>query len=391
MNKVTTVNLNGVAFQVEEDGYEALRAYLDSASRRLEGNPDRSEIIADIEQAIGEKCRVVLGSYKTVVTTPEIRAIIAEMGPVEDTSAPGGFETAGGSPPPPAPAGGEREGPRRLFRIREGRMLGGVCNGIAAYIGLDVTLIRLVFVVLGLITFGAAALAYLVLLIVVPPAQTPAEKLAASGDPLTAQEFIRRAKAGYYEGMRTFADKRAHREWRRRFRDEMRGWRREFRREMRENRWHWRGHWHHEGWGPRGGAHAFWLALPLVSLLRGACLCLFLCALVSLLATGAVFGIAPPAGIPVWLAIVILFLLYKAFTWPLRLAFRASLWGGGAFCTPLAGFSEALVGWLVVVVLLWLGWHHAGQVRDAVAAVPSEVHRAAAAISRWWHSYMSVR
>ena len=54
MNKVITINLNGVAYQLEEGGYDALRAYLDHAARRLEGNPDKDEIMTDIEQAIAE-------------------------------------------------------------------------------------------------------------------------------------------------------------------------------------------------------------------------------------------------------------------------------------------------------------------------------------------------
>ncbi|HUL53136.1 MAG TPA: hypothetical protein VLT83_06975, partial [Opitutaceae bacterium] len=81
MNKVITINLHGSAFQLEEAGYEALRTYLDGAARNLEGNPDRDEIIADIEQAIADKCRAVLGAYKNVVVAPEVSQIIAEMGP----------------------------------------------------------------------------------------------------------------------------------------------------------------------------------------------------------------------------------------------------------------------------------------------------------------------
>jgi len=57
MNKVITIHLHGTAFQLEEGGYDALRAYLDQAARQLEPNPDRAEILADIEQAIGEKFR----------------------------------------------------------------------------------------------------------------------------------------------------------------------------------------------------------------------------------------------------------------------------------------------------------------------------------------------
>ena len=46
MNKLTTVNLNGRAFQVEEQAYELLRAYLDEAARLLSDDPDYREIVA---------------------------------------------------------------------------------------------------------------------------------------------------------------------------------------------------------------------------------------------------------------------------------------------------------------------------------------------------------
>ncbi|HET7535153.1 MAG TPA: hypothetical protein VFJ90_01770, partial [Candidatus Didemnitutus sp.] len=87
MNKVIIIHLNGHAYHLEEGGYDALRVYLDSAARQLEGNPDKDEIIADIEQAIADKCRAVLSASRTVVLTSDIEAIIAEMGPVDDGSA----------------------------------------------------------------------------------------------------------------------------------------------------------------------------------------------------------------------------------------------------------------------------------------------------------------
>src|SRR4029450_6104136 len=40
----------------EEAGYAALLAYLDRAGAALAGNPDRAEILADLEQAIAERC-----------------------------------------------------------------------------------------------------------------------------------------------------------------------------------------------------------------------------------------------------------------------------------------------------------------------------------------------
>src|SRR4029453_2280827 len=83
MHKVITINLNGNAYQIEEAGYGALVGYLDGAQRQLRDNPDRMEIIADLEQAIADKCARFLSPQKSVVTSSEVDQIIKEMGPVE--------------------------------------------------------------------------------------------------------------------------------------------------------------------------------------------------------------------------------------------------------------------------------------------------------------------
>ncbi|HYM36036.1 MAG TPA: hypothetical protein VET48_11605, partial [Steroidobacteraceae bacterium] len=83
MNKVVIANLNGNAYQLEEAGYEALRQYLDRAAAQLKDNPDKAEIIADLEQAIAEKCASYLGSHKNVVSSEEIAQILKQMGPVD--------------------------------------------------------------------------------------------------------------------------------------------------------------------------------------------------------------------------------------------------------------------------------------------------------------------
>jgi phage shock protein C len=55
-----------------------------------------------------------------------------------------------------------------LMRSREGRMLAGVCAGVADYFSLDVTLVRVVWAVVSVITGGAGVLAYLVAWILIP-------------------------------------------------------------------------------------------------------------------------------------------------------------------------------------------------------------------------------
>jgi phage shock protein C len=54
-----------------------------------------------------------------------------------------------------------------LRRAYQGRMLAGVCAGLADYFGIDVTLVRIAFVVLTFLG-GAAVPAYLACLLLIP-------------------------------------------------------------------------------------------------------------------------------------------------------------------------------------------------------------------------------
>lgn len=56
---------------------------------------------------------------------------------------------------------------KRLFRNTKDKMLGGVCSGIADYIDIDPTIVRLGFVALSFLG-GAAIVAYLIGWIVIP-------------------------------------------------------------------------------------------------------------------------------------------------------------------------------------------------------------------------------
>jgi phage shock protein PspC (stress-responsive transcriptional regulator) len=56
---------------------------------------------------------------------------------------------------------------KRLSRVHEGRVVAGVCVGVAAYFGIDPTLVRLGFALLTIFG-GAGVLLYLVAWIVIP-------------------------------------------------------------------------------------------------------------------------------------------------------------------------------------------------------------------------------
>jgi len=57
---------------------------------------------------------------------------------------------------------------KKLFRSRTQKMISGVCGGLAEYFSLDVSLIRVIWVVGTVISAGMGILAYVVMLIVFP-------------------------------------------------------------------------------------------------------------------------------------------------------------------------------------------------------------------------------
>jgi len=59
-------------------------------------------------------------------------------------------------------------GTKVLARSRKGRMVAGVCAGVAGYFGIDVTLVRVIVAVVSVITGGAGVLAYLAAWVIIP-------------------------------------------------------------------------------------------------------------------------------------------------------------------------------------------------------------------------------
>ena len=203
MRKVTLVSLGGNTYQLEDGAHEALAAYLDRAARVLAANPDRAEILADLEQAIADKCDSFLGKHKNVILAAEAAQIVREMGPVQgngsedaasQTAGPGAPDYASGTEPAGAGTHAELPRRRRLMRLPEEGMMGGVCSGIAAYFDFDVVWVRLAFVLMLFVTGGAWLVVWLAMLIVMPAARTPEQIASARGEALSAREVMDMAK-----------------------------------------------------------------------------------------------------------------------------------------------------------------------------------------------------
>jgi phage shock protein C len=61
----------------------------------------------------------------------------------------------------------EVESPKKLYRSKTDRMVGGVCGGIAAYFNIDSSLVRLGWILLSLAA-GTGLLVYVICWIVIP-------------------------------------------------------------------------------------------------------------------------------------------------------------------------------------------------------------------------------
>lgn len=178
MHKVITGSLNGNAYQFEEQAFAAVQAYLNRAAAQA-GNPDAAEILTDLEQAIADKCDTFLGKHRNVVSLEQARQILREMGPVESTE-PGPETASTTARDVRSPARPTAPNARRLYRIPGEGMLGGVCAGLAAYVGIDVVWMRLIYILLTFAT-GVWFFVWLVQLWVTPKAITPQELAAAQG------------------------------------------------------------------------------------------------------------------------------------------------------------------------------------------------------------------
>ena len=59
---------------------------------------------------------------------------------------------------------------KKLYKVRDKKMISGVCSGMAEYFGFDVTLVRLVWALLTIFFFGTGVIVYIVCAIVIPEA-----------------------------------------------------------------------------------------------------------------------------------------------------------------------------------------------------------------------------
>lgn len=160
MKRVITASLNRNPFQFEDDAFARLESWLAEASARLQGDPDRAEILADLEQAIADQCTQRLRAHQTVITLEELAPALEQVGRVETPD-------AGAATPSEGAASGAAASPP-LQQVSQGAWISGVCLGLARHAALDPTLVRVLALLLLFLTGGGMILLYAVLMLIMP-------------------------------------------------------------------------------------------------------------------------------------------------------------------------------------------------------------------------------
>lgn len=185
MKKTINVAIGGCSFTIDEDAYIRLEEYLDSFSSGLENTSGSKTAADELEMRIADLLKEKLGN-REVVDLGIVNAVLNQTGPVGAESR----QSEDNHYYRP----GDKERIRKFFRDADGKKLAGVCSGLALYLNIDVSLIRILFLVVFF--FGSAGgWVYLVLWIIAPEARTAAEKCEMRGIPPTA-ENIRRFSEG---------------------------------------------------------------------------------------------------------------------------------------------------------------------------------------------------
>jgi len=201
MNKTIIININSIVFHIEEDAYETLRAYMIDIKKHFGNSTESKEILEDIENRIAEMFSERIHSgRKEVINQADVREVIQQMGQVSD------FDERQDETQDYNQAKAQQDAfsdsfGKKLMRDPDDKVLGGVCSGLGYYFKIEPRWVRVLFV-LFLLIGGSGFLLYFILWIVMPEAETRADKMAMRGEEPNLQNF----KKSFDEDVRNFAD-----------------------------------------------------------------------------------------------------------------------------------------------------------------------------------------
>lgn len=207
MKKTLPVNISGKVYYIDEDAYDLLKNYLFQLRNAFPGD-EGAEIVSDIESRISELFEARINEGANVITYADVNKVIETMGRPSDLSDESDYDGAAAQP------GGNTAGnaagsgagvfqnggndpdymtikvKKHLYRNVNNKVFGGVMGGLATYLGWDATIMRIFYVVLMLFSyFWPLLLIYMILWMVIPPANTPLRVLNMQGAPVTVDNI----------------------------------------------------------------------------------------------------------------------------------------------------------------------------------------------------------
>ena len=232
MKKNITINLCGRLFAIDEDAYEMLATYEQSLRNYFRTREGGEEIAEDLEARIAELFDELKAQNVEAINIDHVREVIHRIGrpeemegeapgeqstqqPTPDSSLGRGDRTGGGpAAKNSTPRGGAgQSASKRLYRNPDDKKLMGVLSGFAAYFGGDVLWWRLGYAAIVLLTFAGSSynflwflphqylyfniyfwgfaliLAYILLAVLMPVAETPEDRLRMKGMEVNPQNL----------------------------------------------------------------------------------------------------------------------------------------------------------------------------------------------------------
>ena len=154
MKETINANIGHQVFTLDRDAYDRLTIYLNDIRRHIATDAD--EVMNDIEIRMAEIFREGLSSTIMVVTLAMVERAIARVGAPEDFG-----------PEYHSHASRSKQTINKLRRSRTDRSIAGVCGGLANYLGIDATILRIAM--LCLVIFGGMSLwVYIIMWLLIP-------------------------------------------------------------------------------------------------------------------------------------------------------------------------------------------------------------------------------
>ncbi|SHK55330.1 PspC domain-containing protein [Epilithonimonas mollis] len=192
MNKTLSIALAGFSFMIDEQAYIKLSDYLNALRNSLDAQ-EADEVMHDIEIRMVEIFKETL-SKREVINDSDVEKVIAQIGTPEQIDEQEEAYYSEGkqskSKSSTSYSSYSSNSQKQLFRDPERQKIAGVCAGLAAYFGMDITWMRLIWVGAFLFLWIAPGSSFLVVILyfilwaVLPKAESASDFLKMKGKPL---------------------------------------------------------------------------------------------------------------------------------------------------------------------------------------------------------------